>query len=278
MMRRPRASTATARTIKHLFLLLVGILMILPFIWMALASLKDGAEIFQYPTRWALSGWKFSNYKEAWLSLPVARPYLNSIVVAVVVTISQLFTGSLAGYAFARLRFPGRDLLFYIYLGSLMVPHQVTLIPSFLILKWLGIIDTYYALVLPFLAGAFSTFLMRQAFLGIPKELEDAARIDGCSRLGILFKIFLPLARPTLVTLGILIFLWQWNSLLWPLVVTQSPTMRTLPVGLASLKTELGTDWPLLMAANTLVALPVLVIFLFAQRTFIRGLTLAEIE
>jgi multiple sugar transport system permease protein len=256
---------------------MMGVLMILPFIWMVLASLKGGAAVFQSPMGWLLTSWDFSNYREVWRELPFARFYFNSILVAVVVTVSQVITSSLAGYAFARLKFPGRDLLFYIYLGSLMIPHQVTLVPSFLILKWLGVIDTYYALTLPFLAGAFGAFLMRQAFLEIPQSLEDAARIDGCGWLRIFFKICLPLTRPTLLTLALFIFLWQWNSLLWPLIVTQSPTMRTLPVGLAALKTELGTDWSLLMAANTLVALPVLFVFLLTQRAFIRGLTLSEV-
>lgn len=277
-MGRSRLSTISVHVVRHLLLLLTGILIILPFLWMVLASLKNGAEIFQPPTSWLFTSWSFFNYQEVWRELPFARLYFNSIIVALTVTVSQVLTGSLAGYAFARLRFPGRDLLFYIYLGSLMVPHQVTLIPSFLILKWLGFIDTYYALTLPFLAGAFGAFLMRQAFLEIPQALEDAARIDGCTRFQIFFRIFLPLTRPTLVALAIFIFLWQWNSLLWPLIVTQSPALRTLPLGLATLKTEMGPDWSLLMAANTMVALPMLLIFLLAQRAFIRGLTLVEIE
>ncbi len=266
------------RILQHLSLILAGALVILPFIWMVFASLKAGAEVFGYPGSWLWTGWSLENYGKVWAEFPLARFYLNSIVVAATVTASQLLAGSLAGYVFARLRFPGRDLLFYLYLGSLLVPHQVTLIPSFLVLKWLGLVDTHWALTLPFLAGPFAAFLMRQAFLDIPPALEDAARIDGCGRFHILFRIFLPLTRPTLMALGIFIFLWQWNSLLWPLIVTQSPAMRTLPVGLASLKTELGTDWPLLMAANTMVALPVLLVFLFAQKAFIRGLALAEIE
>jgi len=265
-------------TAKHLLLLMASLLAVLPFAWMVLASFKTSAELFRSPSAWLLSGWRLDNYLEAVRELPLARLYCNSLIVALVVTAGQVFTSALAGYAFARLRFPGRRLLFYIYLGSLMVPHQVTLVPSFLLLRWLGIIDTYYALTLPFLAGAFGAFLMRQAFLGIPQSLEDAARIDGCGRFRILFQVMLPLVRPSLMTLAIFVFLWQWNSLLWPLIVTQSPAMRTLPVGLAALKTELGTDWPLLMAANTLAALPVLLLFFLAQRRFIRGLTLTELE
>lgn len=263
---------------RHLILIAIIALVSLPFLWMVLASFKEGAEIFREPEGWLATGWKLSNYQRVWRELPLARLYLNSLLVATVVTLSQLLTGSLAGYAFARLRFPGRDTIFYIYLGSLMVPHQVTLIPSFLILRWLRLLDTFGALIVPFLAGPFAAFMMRQAFLEVPQSLEDAARIDGCSRFQVLFRVFLPLVRPSLVALAILIFLWQWNSLLWPLIMTQSPAMRTLPVGLASLKTELGPDWPLLLAANTLAALPMLLLFLLAQRTFIRGLTHLEIE
>ncbi len=273
-----RPMLPAARILQHLSLILAGVLMVMPLIWMIFASLKEGAEVFRYPPWRLWTSWNLENYREIWVEFPLARFYLNSIVVAITVTASQLLAGSLAGYVFARLRFPGRDLLFYLYLGSLMVPHQVTLIPSLLVLKWLGLVDTYWALALPFLAGPFAAFLMRQAFLDIPRAVEDAARIDGCGRFHTLFRIFLPLTRPTLSALGIFIFLWQWNSLLWPLIVTQTPAMRTLPVGLASLKTELGTNWPLLMAANTTVALPVLLIFLFAQKAFIRGLTLAELD
>ncbi|MGQ9734192.1 MAG: carbohydrate ABC transporter permease [Candidatus Bipolaricaulia bacterium] len=261
---------------RHLLLTGIVALVSLPFLWMVLASLKDGAEIFREPERWLSSGWKLSNYHRVWQDLPLARLYLNSLIVAVTVTLGQLLSGSLAGYAFARLHFPGRDMIFYIYLGSLMVPHQVTLIPSFLILRWLGLLNTYGALICPFLAGPFAAFVMRQAFLEVPQILEEAARIDGCSRFQALWKVLLPVVRPSLVALGILIFLWQWNSLLWPLVVTQSPGMRTLPVGLASLKSELGTDWPLLLAANTLAALPALILFFFGQRALIRGLTPPE--
>ncbi|MCR4403832.1 MAG: carbohydrate ABC transporter permease [Candidatus Acetothermia bacterium] len=263
---------------RHLLLSTIVALVSLPFLWMVLASLKEGAEIFREPERWLSTGWQLSNYQRAWRELPLARLYLNSLLVAAVVTLGQLATGALAGYAFARLSFPGRDKLFYLYLGSLALPHQVTLIPSFLILKWLGILDTYYALTVPFLAGPFAAFMMRQAFLEVPQALEDAARIDGCSRFQALFRVFLPLVRPSLVALGLLVFLWQWNSLLWPLVVTQSPGMRTLPVGLAALKSELGPDWPLLLAANTLAALPMLLLFLVAQKAFIQGLAHLEAD
>ncbi len=201
---------------RHLLLTGIVALTSLPFLWMVLASLKDGAEIFREPAGWLSTGWRLTNYQRVWRELPLARLYLNSLVVATV-TVGQLLSGSLAGYAFSRLHFPGRDMIFYIiYLGSLMVPHQVTLIPSFLILRWLGLLDTYGALIFPFLAGPFAAFVMRQAFLEVPQILEEAARIDGCSRFQALWKVLLPVVRLSLVALGILIFLWQWNSLLWP--------------------------------------------------------------
>ncbi|MFQ5794998.1 MAG: carbohydrate ABC transporter permease [Candidatus Bipolaricaulia bacterium] len=266
----------TRTAVYHLTFIGLGLIMLLPVLWMVFTSFKEGSEAFSYPFRWLPTTWRLSNYRSVWEELPFARLYLNSLIIAATVTVGQLFSGTLAGYAFARLRFPGRNLLFYLYLSSMMVPHHVTLIPSFLILKWLGLIDTYPALILPFLAGAFGAFLMRQAFLEIPRSFEDAARIDGATRFQVLVRIMLPLVRPTLLTLAIFIFIWQWNSFLWPLIVTQRASMRTLPVGIASLRTEFGSDWPVLMAANVMIVLPMLALFFLAQRQFIRGITLNE--
>jgi len=204
--------------------------------------------------------------------------YLNSIIVAVCVTVGQVFTSSLAAYAFARLRFPGRDKLFLGYLGTLMVPYVVTMIPVFILLRLMHLVDTYAALILPAMFSAYGTFMLRQFFLTIPTELEDAARIDGCGKWGIYANVILPLSKPALATLTTFVFLNNWNSFMWPLIVISSPEKRTLPLGLYAFMGQYGTEWTLLMAASLMVLLPVLIVFLLGQRYFVRGIVLSGLK
>lgn len=204
--------------------------------------------------------------------------YLNSIIVAVCVTVGQVLTSSLAGYAFARLHFPGRDKLFLGYLGTLMVPYVVTMIPVFILLRFMHLIDTYAALILPGMFSAYGTFMLRQFFLTIPTELEDAARIDGCSKWGIYTNIILPLSKPALATLTTFVFLGNWNSFMWPLIVISSPEKKTLPIGLYAFMGQYNTEWTLLMAASLMVMAPVLVVFILGQRYFVKGIVLSGLK
>lgn len=200
--------------------------------------------------------------------------YLNSIIVAVAVTIGQLVTCSLAAYAFARLSFPGREQLFIGYLATMMVPGVVTLIPVFIILRGLGLIDTYWALILPALFSAYGTFLLRQFFMGIPLELEDAAYMDGCGKLGVLRHVVLPLSKPALATLATFTFIGSWNDFMGPLIFINSPERKTLPIGLASFQSLYSTEWTLLMAASVIVLIPVVAVFVLNQRFFTEGIQL----
>jgi multiple sugar transport system permease protein len=202
------------------------------------------------------------------------RYLANSLIVALVTVVGQVVTGSMAGFAFARMRFRGRNALFFAVLATMMVPVYINLVPLYAMMAMVGWVDTYQALVLPGLTGAFGIFLFRQWFLNLPSELEDAARIDGCSPWDLYWRIALPTAWPAIATLAIFEFLASWNTFLWPLVVTNSEALRTLPVGLAAFKSSMRetTDWGLLMAATTVAVLPALVAFLLGQRHFVRGL------
>ena len=267
------------RAVIHLLLLGGAALMIFPFIWMISTSLKDIGEVFTVAPKWIPSVLRFDNSAAAWRAAPFARFYLNSIIVAATVTLSQLTLGALAAYAFARLQFPGKDALFLLFLGTMMIPDQITMIPAFLLMSWLKWINTYYALIVPNMVGAFGIFLLRQFFLTLPRELEDAAKIDGCSRLTFFRLVLLPLSKPALAAVGIFTFLHNWNSYLWPLIVTSTTSMRTLPVGLRFFVAQEGaTQWTLLMAASVFVMAPVLLVFLLAQRYFIEGVSITGLK
>jgi len=221
---------------------------------------------------------RFKNYYDAWKAVPFPRFYLNSIFVAFCVTFGQLLTCSLAAYAFARLEFPGRDKIFFAYLATMMIPGQVTMIPVFILLKKMNWIDTYQALILPGLFSAYGTFLLRQFFLTIPKDLEDAAVIDGCSKLRIWWTIIIPLSKAAIATLATFTFMGSWNDFMWPLIVTNSMHMKTLPIGLASFQGLYTTNWTLLMAASMIVLIPVIVIYIFNQRFFTEGIVLSGLK
>lgn len=263
------------------YLTVVGLAVVfaLPFVWMLTTAVKPHDEIFTYPPRWIPSVWKVGNFAAAWTKAPFARFFFNSVVVTASVAGIQLVTASLAAYAFARLRFPGKGVLFLAYLSIMMVPSQVTLIPNFITLKNLGMLNTYGALILPFAATGFGTFLIRQHFLSIPNELFDAATVDGANHLYTLWHVCLPLARPALATFALLTTMWHWNDFFWPLIVTNSVNMRTMPLGLVVFThSEQGTSWDLLMAAGIFTALPVVVLFLAAQRYFVQGIARVGIK
>ena len=263
----------------HLLLLVGAIAMLMPFAWMVSTSLKAQNEVFAYPPQWIPSQLLWSNYAQAWAAAPFGRYFINSGIVALAVTFLDLVTSSLAAFAFGRMQFPLRNALFTLYLASMMIPHQMTIIPAFLLLKNFGDIspalglDSYFALIAPFAASAFGVFMLRQSFMQIPNELEDAAVLDGCGRLGFLVRMVLPLSRPALATLALFAFQANWNSYLWPLIVTNSDTMRTVQIGLRYFVGQEGSSqWGLLMAAAVFVSMPVVVLYLFVQRQFTQGI------
>ncbi len=228
------------RLIIHLVLIVLGAAMVLPFAWMVSTSLKGYHEIFRYPPNWIPDSLRWENYVQVWKLAPFGKFYLNSILVGVLTTLGQVVTGILAAYAFARMDFWGRDKAFMLFLATLMVPAQVTLIPTYIVMSKIGWIDTYKGLIVPFTASAFSVFLLRQFFLTIPKELEEAAIMDGCSRIRFIFTILVPLAKPAIASVSLFGFLGSWNSYLWPLIVINSNQMRTLPIGLRYFVSQQG--------------------------------------
>ncbi len=262
----------------HLVIYILAAATILPFIWMILTSVKSLNEIFIYPPKWLPSEFHFDNYIKAFEAAPFGRYYLNSIFVAVTVTIGQLITCSMAAFAFSRLKFKGRNVLFVLFLGTMMIPYNVTMIPSFMVLYWLGWVDSYQALIVPGLASAFGTFLLRQFFMSIPKELEEAAYIDGATKFGVLRKIIIPLSKPALATLSIFTFMGAFNDFIWALIVINSENMRTVQLGLSIFRDRYLTQWDLLMAGSVTAVLPILIVFFFAQKYFIQGITLSGIK
>jgi len=264
--------------LSHLFLTLGAVTMIVPFLWMLSTSLKNDRQAYIFPPEWVPDPIMWSNYSTTWQALPFDLFLINSVLVAVFVTLGQLFTCSLGAFAFARLHFPGRDQLFFLYLATIMVPFQVIMIPLFILVRELKWIDSYAGLIIPLIFSAYGTFLLRQFFKTIPNELEDAAKIDGCSYFRIYWNIMLPLSKPALATLGVFVFLWSWNNFLWPLLIVNTLEMKTLPLGLAYFLGQYTVYWNLLMVGATIALVPVLVVFFFAQRYFIEGITLTGLK
>jgi multiple sugar transport system permease protein len=262
----------------HLVLFPLAIVMLIPMIWMIITSFETLSETRHFPPILIPSSLQWQNYTAVLQQAPFARWFMNTLIVTVVVVAGNLLFCSLAGYAFARIKFFGRDVVFILVLATLMIPFQVIIIPTFIIVRKLGLIDTLGALIVPNLAGAFGIFLLRQFFRSLPIELEEAARIDGASRLGVLFKIVLPLSGPVLATVAVITFLWTWNDFLWPLVTLYSPNNMTLQLGLTTFQGAHSTNTHLLMAANVMSVLPVLCLFVFAQRFFIRGIATSGLK
>lgn len=271
-------SRIITKGISYLILLSGAWIMVLPFLWMLSSSLKNLEEVMEIPIRWIPETFRFHNYLEVFKVIPMARFLANSLFVSLTATVLTLFVSSLAAYAFARLPFKGRTTLFFMFLATLMVPHQVTMIPNFMVMKYLGWLNTYYALIIPSIFSAFGVFMMRQFFLTIPKELEEAARMDGCNRFRIYWNIMLPLAKPAFVTLGIFTFLNEWNSFLWPLICIDDINLQPVQVGLRTFMGEFGTDWHLMMAGALIAELPILIFYIFCQRYIIEGIATSGIK
>ncbi|ADB53293.1 carbohydrate ABC transporter permease [Conexibacter woesei] len=262
----------------HLVLAPMALLFAAPLIWLFLTSFMSNAQINRFPPTIIPDALHVTGYDYVLSNGLFPRWFLNSAIVSSAAVISNLILCSLAAYAFARMRFRGSNVIFALMLTTLIIPFQLTMIPTFLIMKELGLIDSLGALIVPGLVSAFGIFLLRQFFVSLPRELEEAARIDGCSRLTVLVKIVLPLARPALTTLAVLTFLTIWNDLTWPLIAISSDENYTLQLGLTTFQGQHRTEWAAVMAGDVLTTLPVLIAFLLAQRTFIQSLTSSAVK
>lgn len=303
--RRRRKKELIKKIVSYILLSFFGISMVIPFLWTVSTSLKEPGDIFTHPPQWIPRPVRWENYSDTWKAVPFGRGYINTLIVAITVTAGQVFTSSLAAYAFARLSFPGRDKLFLGYLSTMMIPGAVTMIPVFILFRklpeflntifrtnfwdtplYLGPhlignpigMDSYFALIAPGLFSAWGTFMLRQFFMTIPRDLEDAAQIDGTSRFGTYFWVILPLSKPALATLTIFTFMGSWGAFMWPLILTTSMEMKVLPVLIASFQGLYATDWHFLTAASLIALVPMLVVFVIGQRYFIEGIKLGAIK
>ena len=277
----PSRRTPLARTLaspgRALLLTLACAIMAAPFVWMAATSLMGQLEVFS-PGRILPAAPLWSNYPEALTAQPFARYFLNSLAFSVAVVAGQVGTATAAGYAFARIDFPGRDRIFMLFLATMMVPVVIVLIPRFLMIDALGWIDSYQGLISTELVSVWGIFLMRQYFRTVPRELEDAARVDGAGPFRTFWSVALPLAKPAVATLALFAFIDAWKNLLWPLLVTRSMEMRVVEVGIAAFHSTYEINWPYQMAAGVVAVLPIALLFLFTQRYFVRGIQLEGIR
>lgn len=264
----------------QIFLIGIGLLVALPIIIAIFTSFKAPADVINFPPSILPREWTLDNYVTAWESTPFGRYLLNSFIQSGVITLAQVLFSILAAYAFAVLEFPGRDLLFWIILGSLMIPFQLTFIPNFILISDLGFSNTYYGLTLPFLASAVGVFLLRQFFLTIPRDLHDSAKIDGASNWRYLWQIVVPLSKGAISAFAIFAFLSAWNQYLWPLIVTNDNLMRTTQIGIRFFMTtqDRGQDWGAIMAGAVIVMIPTLFAFLVAQKQLVKGIAMTGLK
>ncbi|CAM5797569.1 MULTISPECIES: carbohydrate ABC transporter permease [Brevibacillus] len=265
-----QAGLTAWKTVEWLLLAAVGLIFVFPFLWMFLTAFKTMPEVYQFPPTWWPESWQFQNFEIAWSSGPFLTYVWNSFLVAAGILVLQLLTGVPAAYAFARYRFRGREALFGLTLIALMIPAQVIFLPVYVEMSHWGLVNTLWALILPYGASAFGIFLLRQSFMQVPDEVIEAARLDNASEWKIMWTIMVPMAKPVLVTFGLFSFIYHWNDYFWPLIMTNSNEVRTLPIGISMLKAaEGGKLWNVIMAGNMILVLPILAIFFFAQRHII---------
>lgn len=262
----------------HIILSLGVVVMVAPFLWELLTSVKTFAETIKVPPTFLPSSWKWGNFSEVFRTLPFAHMMLNSVIMTVAQAAGQVCFCSMAGYAFARLRFRGSGVIFALFLSVLMIPQQLYILPRYEFLHSLGLVNTLPGLFLPGIFGAFGTFLMRQFFLQLPTDLEEAATLDGAGPYQRFWWVMLPLARPGMAALGILVVVWSWNELLWPLIINTEPSKMTLSPGLASLQGEYLTQYPILMAGSVVASVPLIIAFLLFQRYFIESIAFTGIK
>lgn len=274
--RRRRAPLDVGRLLAYVLLTIGSVIMAFPFVWMILSAFKPLKEIFRFgfwPKVWTLA-----NFSDVLLNTQFPRWFLNSLIVAGISTVSVLFFASLVGYTLTRLRFPGRNIIFLLILSTLMIPTEMLVIPWYVMSTEYGWVNTFWGIAFPGLIPAFGVFLMRQFFESLPRDLFDAGRVDGVSEFGLFWRVGLPLVGPGLAALGIFNFVGNWNAYLWPLIVAKSPSMRTIPVGVAFFSGEAGTEWNLIMAAAALAVIPVLLVFFIFQRQIIEGVVLTGVK
>lgn len=267
-----RTLRRSLKTIEWILLIGVGLIFVFPFLWMFLTAFKSLPEVYQFPPTLLPQHWEFDNFKQAWESGPFLRYTVNSFIVALGVLFFQVITGVPAAYAFARYKFPGRNILFGLTLVALMIPPQVIFLPIYVELSNWGLVNTLWSLILPYGASAFGIFLLRQAFMQVPDEVIEAARLDNASEWKIIWRIMAPIAKPVLVTFALFSIIYHWNDFFWPLILTNDEAVRTLPIGIAKLKDAEGdTIWNVIMAGNMILVLPILTVFFFAQKQIINA-------
>ncbi|GAA2238666.1 carbohydrate ABC transporter permease [Herbiconiux moechotypicola] len=270
-----RAKSAIGGVVSQVLILVAAVITLIPFIWMVSTALKPSSEVFSNPPSLVGSSIEWQNFADAWNYLPFGRFMLNGLIVAGIGTVIVVATSAMAAYAFSRLRWKGRDGTFLLYLGTLMIPQEVLIVPMFILMRELGWVNSYQALIVPWAFTAFGTFLLRQFFLTLPDELEEAARLDGANRWTSFTRIILPLSKPALGTLAVFTFIGYWNSFLWPLLIVSDVNMATVPLGLNMFLGQTGNQWNLLMAASTISVLPSAIIVILLQKYLVNGIALS---
>ena len=255
-----------------------GLVFLFPFVWMVSTSLTTTGELFKLPPQLIPNPIDGAAYERLFTEVPILRWVLNSVGVSLAVTFLQVLSSAMAAYAFTRLTFRGRNAIFVLFLATLMVPFQVMVVPLFIELRYMGMLDSYWGLIIPEMAMPFGVFLLRQAFLGLPRELEEAAFMDGAGHIRNFFTLVLPLSKPAIATVAVFSFMGSWNNFLWPLIIINSPDLMTLPLGLSSLSSRFVTDWNLVLAGATISVLPIVAVFLFAQRYVLQGVAMSGLK
>lgn len=260
------------------FIVIGCIITLAPFLWMLSTSLKSGGEVFNVPPTFIPKVWHWENYAEVQNQFPIARYFFNSTVITVGITAGTLVTTIMAAYAFSQVKFWGRDLIFSMFIATMIIPSEAILIPNYIMITKLGLINTYRGLIVPWTVSVFSIFLLRQFFLSVPASLYRAAKIDGCSDFRYVTRIMLPISKPALITIALLRIINSWNEFLWPLIVTNLPDMRTLPVALTTFTSEAGNRYHLLMAASTMIIVPIVLVYICMQKYIISGIAKSGIK
>lgn len=271
-------ASVTRNLLAHLLLFAATVILIFPFVWMLSGSFKDNLEVVKMPPTLIPETFRFSNYTEITQYFPIYKFLWNSIFVSVITTLGQILVCTMAAFIFAKVTFKGRETLFILYLITMMIPMQVTMTPLFIIFQKLHLINTFAGLMLPGIFSAYGTFLMRQHIMTIPDPLLEAAFMDGASYVRVFRSVILPLSKPAMATLAIFAFMASWNNFLWPLIITSDKNLMTLPIGLSKLQGRWATEWNILMAGNVVSFIPILIVFLFASRYFIKGVTMSGVK
>ncbi|PNR97002.1 carbohydrate ABC transporter permease [Petrotoga sp. 9PWA.NaAc.5.4] len=275
---RKRKISPIEQIIVHAVLIIWLLISVIPFIWMVSTSFKGPGEIFIFPPRWIPKSPTFQNYIDLFQKVNFGRPFLNSVIVSLSTTFLSVLIATMAGYGFAKFHFKNKNILFLVILGTIMVPGQITMIPIFLLLTQLNLLNTYWGLILPAIANAFNIFFMRQFISGIPDELIEAAKMDGAHEGWIFFRVILPLAKPAMAAITIFTFTGSWNNFLWPLIIATDESMYTLPVAISILGGQYTENIAMQMAGSVIVILPLIIVFLFTQRYFIKGITFTGLK